>query len=184
MAKTNDKGLRQQDYAKGEYLPMENDDLTAVLSLGIQALKRGAVAKYTADPDGYKRFIERSQEYLDYINAVNQNPDIEKKLIVDIESWCVYCGITRETLRNYDSRGGAWHDFISYFKEIILSAKKQLAFTYKIPPAFALFDLVNNHQYHNTNEFHISAYVPKEIDELSEAELRKRAEQLPDVDNP
>ena len=183
MTKTDDKGLRQQDYAKGEYLPMENDDLTAVLSLGIQALKRGAVAKYTADKEGYERFIEHSQQYLDYVNAINQNPDIAKKLVVDIESWCVYCGITRETLRQYDSRGGIWHDFISYFKEIVVMCKKQLAFNYKIPPMFATFDLVNNHQYHNTNEFHFTSYVPKEEGLLTEEELIERARQLPDFDN-
>ena len=177
-------GLRQQEYEKGQYVPLENDDMTAVLNLGIQALKRGANAKYEADEDGYRRFVQRSQEYLDYVNSINQNPDIENKLIVDIESWCVYCGITRETLRNYDMRGGAWHSFIDYFKEVVVMVKKQLAFTYKIPQVFATFDLVNNHQYHNTNEFHISAYTPQEETHMTEEELRRKADELPGFDNP
>lgn len=179
MAKTDENGLRQQEYSKGQFLPMESDDLTAVLNLGIQALKRGASAKYSADEEGYKLFVERSKSYLDYVNGINQNSNIEKKLIVDIESWCVYLGITRETLRNYDARGEVWHEFISYFKEIIVMCKKQLAFNFRMPPMVHLFDLVNNHGYHNTNEFHITAYAPKEETKLSEEELIERAKQLP-----
>ena len=183
MAKTNENGLRQQDYAKGNYLPMESNDLTAVLNLGVMALKRGARPKYEDNEKGYKTFVSRSQEYLEYVQQINANPDIEKKLIIDIESWCVYIGLTRETLRQYEARGEAWKEFIEYFKEIIVTAKKQLAFNYKIPPMFATFDLVNNHGYRNTNEFHVSAYVPKEEKTLTEAELIEKARQLPDFDN-
>lgn len=182
MAKKNEEGLRQHEYAKGDYLPMESDDLTAVINLGIQALKRGARPKYRESEDGYQAFVECSQEYLDYVKQINDNPAIEKKLVIDIESWCVYVGITRETLRQYEARGGAWKEFIAYFKEIIVMCKKQLAFNYKIPPMFATFDLVNNHNYRNTNEFHVMADIPKKERTITAEELIETAKLLPKND--
>jgi len=182
MGKVNDLGIRQQNFAKGEYLPMESDDLNAVLELGIKALGRSR-AKYQDNEDGYNQFIENSRSYLEYVQDVNRNPDIDKKLIVDIEGWCVWCGITRETLRAYKNRGGAWQTFIDYFKEIIVMCKKQLAFTYKIPPMIATFDLVNNHGYRNTNEFRIAD--ERTIDntpKLTKEELIYKSMQLPDND--
>ncbi len=177
-AKTNEKGFRQQTYKKGEFLPMDSGDLHAVLTLGITALKRGARAKYSADTTGLQEFIYESQNYLEYVNTVNSNPDIDRKLIIDVESWCVFLGITRETLRQYSARNKDWKEFIDYFKEIIVTAKKQLAFNGKIPPMIAVFDLTNNHNYHNTSEFHLDTTPPEEEPKLSAEELIQEAQKL------
>ena len=176
----NKDGLRQQDYKKGKYQPMTADDLTAIIEIGTTAIEKryGAHPKYTADASGLQEFICQSKNYLNYVQTVNSNPEVERKLIIDIESWCVFLGITRETLRQYAGRSKEWQDFIAFFKEIIASGKKQLSLTGKIPPMIAVFDLTNNHNYRNTNEFHLQTTQNEPEQELSAEELLKKARKL------
>lgn len=150
---------KKQIEKRGECLPLETGDMTASLNLILDSIKRygGHPATYPATPEGLQVFIERSQEYFDYVNRVNANPKLEKKLIPDIEGWAVYLGTTRVTILSYAARGGQWAVAIDFFKNAISSSKKQLAMTYKIPSTVYIFDACNNHGYSNTNEFKISA---------------------------
>lgn len=177
MARKNSDGYSVQEYKKGECLPMECDDLTAVIDIGLKAVKNKHLQKYTDDEEGYNRFVKESQKYLEYVKQVNNN-GTEKKLIIDIESWCVSLGITRETLRKYSNRSEEWKEFIDLFKEVILSGKKQLAMTYKIPPMVYMFDVTNNHGYHNTSEFHLQAETVEPKQMATREELIEQAKNL------
>lgn len=137
--------------------PIQTGDMTASLTLAIDSLKRygGMPYKYPPTQEGLELFGQRSQDFFDYVARLNSNPEIEKKLILDVEAWCVYLGISRKTLFEYDKRGGAWSEYIQYVKNVINESKKQLALNYKIPPVLYMFDAANNHDYANTSEFKI-----------------------------
>ena len=181
----NDKHeLRQQPkYGKGEYSPIETGDTDAILALGIQAVRRGAVAKYPQDINGFNDFVAESQNYLEAVNAVNSNPEIERKVIVDIEGWCTYIGISRQTLMMYSKRPEPWREFIEYFKTVILSVKKQLALTNRIPAVAFVFDACNNHNYQSVNQIQVQTVQPEQQREFSSEELYKMASKLPGFSN-
>lgn len=150
------KGKSGRGVKKAE--PLETGDMTAILDLTIKSsIKRsGHTAYYPADKEGYDNFVNRTIDYFEYLNTVNSDPNLERKLIPDIENWAVYMGVTRATIFNYERRGGEWADMIAYFKNAIAAVKKQLALNYKIPPMVAIFDLTNNHSYVNTSEFKLT----------------------------
>lgn len=133
-----------------------NKDLSAVLDIAIKTL-RGRKVTYEANTEGLQAFINKSLEYLEYVKQVNEDPEVEHKLIADVEGWCVYCGITRTTIATYSRRDGDWQRFIELFREAIASFKKQAALSYRTPQMIAVFDLANNHGYKNTSEFKLSS---------------------------
>ena len=133
-----------------------NKDLSAVLDIAIKTL-RGRKVTYEAHTEGLQAFINKSLEYLEYVQKVNEDPEVEHKLIADVEGWCVYCGITRTTIATYSRRDGDWQRFIELFREAIASFKKQAALSYRTPQMIAVFDLANNHGYKNTSEFKLSS---------------------------
>jgi len=142
-------------------LPLECDDTTAILTMIIDksTARMGRPCQYSNDKRGLEEFVQNTIEYFEYVNTVNSNPDLDKKLIPDIESWAVYLGITRNTILNYEQRGGNWLDVIQFYKNAIASVKKQLALTFKVPPMIMAFDFTNNHGYCNTNEFKLTTEV-------------------------
>ena len=144
---------------KGTCLPLEKDDMTAILTLTIEKTKErgGYPATYPHTRQGITAFNENTVKYFEYVNDLNQRIDTERKLIPDIENWCVFLGITRQTLFNYEKRDKEWSDCIAYYKNAIASVKKQLAMNYKIPPMVYVFDATNNHHYVNSNEFKLTA---------------------------
>ena len=159
----NDNGLVPYEGKKGkrsgrgvkQCLPLETNDMTAILNMTIEvSTKRaGRPAEYPNTKQGLDEFIQCTIDYFEYVNTVNANPDLERKLIADIESWSVFLGITRQTLWIYEQRGGEWADCIQYYKNAIGAVKKQLALNYKIPPMIYVFDATNNHNYVNSTEF-------------------------------
>lgn len=168
MAKYNDKELspkeRVDDLRRSKVKcgrrdcePLQTGDMTASLTLILDSMKRygGKPCKYPPTPEGLELFIQRSEEFFQYAAELNARPDIEKKLILDVESWTVYIGISRQTLFDYAKRGGTWLEVINYIKNIINESKKQLALNYKIPPVLYMFDAANNHDYANTTEFKV-----------------------------
>lgn len=138
--------------------PLETDDMTAILDVAITVSKaRGCKpAIYPATAAGLEAFKEQTINFFEYVDGVNRNPEIERKLIPDIESWALYLGISRQTLWEYQKRNGEWKTTIEYFKNAIAAIKKQLALCGKIPPMVFVFDSANNHGYVNTSEFKIS----------------------------
>lgn len=171
IKKRDENGYRLLDYAKGSFEITETaDDLTAVVSDSIrslQALKArgGRPAVYAPTKEGLQDFLEDCSEYFRRINAINQNPELQKLVIPDIEGLCAHLQISRQTLHNYSvARSDDWHDAIELVRTCIASAKKQLANTYRIPPVFAIFDMVNNHNYVNASEFKLTTEEPRAIE--------------------
>ena len=163
---------------KGTCLPLDTDDMTAILTMTIAKSNErlGRPFHYPPSNQGLETFIQNTIDYFEYVNDINANPDLERKLIHDIENWCVLLGITRQTLFNYERRGPEWYDCIQYYKNAISSVKKQLALNYKIPPMVYVFDATNNHGYVNSNEFKLTAqteYVEKDTNAL-EREIVER----------
>ena len=140
-------------YGVGEVI--QTGDMTASLTLALDSLKRYGGRPFTYPPtqEGLALFVKNSEAFFRYAEELNANPEVEKKLILDIEAWTAYLGICRKTLFEYSKRGGAWADTIDYIKNIINGQKKQLALNYKIPPVLYIFDATNNHDYINAAEF-------------------------------
>lgn len=168
-------------YNKGSAELLEPDDLTALTQLAVSSLKEhgGHVAKYENSQAGLEQFVQKSVSFFEYCNEINASLEPQQRLIPDIESWCCFLGITRQTLMKYTKRNQQWSEAIEMIKEHIGMAKKQLGMRNRIPQMVLAFDLVNNHGYRNTNEFRITA-EPKQDTEatprISMAELTAIAE--------
>lgn len=161
---TKDKttGLQQyKTHKSAKCLPMETDDTTAILDMIIDKSteRMGRPCQYPNDKRGLEEFIQNTVSYFEHVNSINSNPDMERKLIPDIESWAVFLGITRATIFNYEQRGNDWREVIAYYKNAIASVKKQLALNFKIPPMIMAFDFCNNHSYINTSEYKLTTKV-------------------------
>ena len=173
IKKRDENGYRILDYAKGDFEVTETaNDLTAVVDDSIRSLQEvkargGRPAVYAPTKEGLQDFLEDCSEYFRRINSINQNPDMERLVVPDVEGLCAHLQITRQTLHNYAAtRSDDWHEAIELVRTCIASAKKQLANTYRIPPVFALFDLVNNHGYRNATEFKLTTEeTPRQIEE-------------------
>lgn len=160
--KRDSRGVRKmgayaKKYSKFDDEPGEAADLSALLAVSIEQIGsrvRGRPPIYENTEEGLREFLGATKNYFEYIrdaNAVN-----DEKLIPDIEGWSTFLGITRQTVLAYSQRNESWEEAISYVKDAILAAKKQLAFRFKIPPVIFLNDASNNHGYLNTSEFRIS----------------------------
>ena len=140
---------------KGTCEPLATNDLSAILELVIRNIEtnKGRQAAYPDTQQGLTAFCDATLNYFRYVNSINADEEFEKKIVPDVESWCVYLGITRTTLMTYTRRPGEWADMIENFKNSICACKKQCAFAGKIPPLVTIFDLTNNHHYLNTSTF-------------------------------
>ena len=139
-------------------LPLETNDTTAILTMAIEVstARMGRPAEYPNTKKGLDDFINKTIDFFQYLNATNSNPDLDRRLVPDIEAWACYCGITRQTIWTYEKRGSEWREVIEYYKGVIQATKKQLALNYKIPPAVFIFDSCNNAGYVNSNEFKLT----------------------------
>ena len=153
--------LRSYKNAKAKCLPMEPNDTNAILDLIITKStdRLGRPCQYENTKKGLEDFIQNTLDYFEYVNSVNSNPDMERQLVPDIESWAVFLGITRATIFNYEQRGVDWRDTIQYYKGCIASVKKNLALNFKVPPMIMAFDFCNNHGYINTSEYKLTTEV-------------------------
>lgn len=167
-------------YNKGECQTLDRDDLQAITTLAVTSLSqyKGVPAKYPNTPQGLADFVQKSQDFFTYCNEINADLEPEKRIIPDVEAWCVYMGIVRSTLHEYGKRSEAWKSAIDMVKTAIVSAKKQLALRGKIPQMIAVFDLTNNHGYLNTSEFRLTTEKPQDRAEprISMSELVRVAE--------
>ena len=160
------KGKKNKESGSGTKVckPLENDDTTAILDMALEVADKrmGRPAEYANSKQGLDTFVNTTIDYFEHVNAINSNPELKQKLIPDIESWSCYLGISRMTLWKYAKRGNEWENVIDYYKGVILSVKKQLAYNYKIPPAVFVFDSVNNHDYLNVTEYKMTTTVQTE----------------------
>lgn len=161
IVKYTAEGMRTSQFARGEYELLEAgraDDLTEVVKLGIKSLegarlRKCSPPKYEPDEQGLENFVGECERYLQRINEINSSLDEPFAVIPDHEGLCAFLGISRETYRKYKARSERWAYCIGLVDTVITSCKKSLALRGKIPPMFAVFDLVNNGDYFNTSEF-------------------------------
>lgn len=155
--------LQPKQYKRFEPEPIGSDNtLDAVLNMTIESLKIGRPSTYPETEAGFSDFKQATIDYFQYVRDTNSNPNINKKLVPDIEGWAGYTGLTRRTILTYEKqRGSKWSDFISQVKNAICAAKKELAFHSQIPPVVFMFDACNNHSYTNTSEYKIEAISDK-----------------------
>ncbi len=182
FSKRDERGVRKacayaKKYTKINPEPGNMADLGALLDVSIEQIGSRQVkgkAIYDNSGSGLNNFLEATKHYFEYIRDANKSN--EEKLIPDVEGWCIFLGITRQTALNYSKRSSEWEESISYIKDAILAAKKQLAFRFRIPPVVYLNDVSNNHGYLNTSEFKITANGNESGDkpELTREEIAAR----------
>lgn len=132
------------------------EDVQPINDMILASIKNngGRPAVYANNDIGLDSFIKSTLSYFAYVNTANSQIDNPKRqLILDIDSWATYLGISRQTLHDYSKRSERWRSTIQYYKDAIGASKKQLALQGYIPSVLAVFDLANNHGYVNTSEF-------------------------------
>lgn len=155
--------MAEKQYKRQGYAPdlSDSDNISAVTNILLETIKAGRPAAYEDSIEGLEAFKKGTVDYLEYVQRTNES-GLEKKVMVDIESWACFLGITRATIATYErTRGEYWQQFIAVVKNGIAAAKKEAAFHGQLQPMIAVFDLANNHNYKNTNEFKLET-VPKE----------------------
>lgn len=160
---------------------LDGDELGAILDIGISSLSIPAETKkrtprYLDTPDGLENFRQASKAYFQYVKDVNAAPEGSEKarLVPDIESWASFLGITRAMLQGYErNRSEDWKRAIAEVKDVITACKKQLAFTGKMPPVLAIFDLTNNSGYVNASEYHLTADAAPEAKQITAEEWER-----------
>lgn len=181
IVKFTPEGMRTSQFARGEYELLEAgraDDLTEVVKLGIKSLegarfRKCLPPKYEPDEQGLENFVGECEKYLQKINEINSSLDEPFAVIPDHEGLCAFLGISRETYRKYKARSERWAYCIGLIDTVITSCKKSLALRGKVPPMFAIFDLVNNGGYYNTNTFTPDHLEGFEVVESPEQRLKR-----------
>lgn len=83
------------------------------------AMNGGRPPVYEPTLDGLALFKQNTNDYFTY--NTNMNPGV-----CNIDEWCVYCGITRQTLGTYyKQRDDSWKAFIDFVKGNIAVMRKQ-----------------------------------------------------------
>lgn len=145
----NERGARLQKYTRfKEGQDYERMEIPPMLEM--MALAKANIEDFTRKGHGAKYetidlFLKAAQDYFDYLADC-----VEDKvfLIPDIEGFCVFIGIDRLTLGEWErKRGQTWSYAIQNIKNQIAAVKKQLALTGKIPPMVFAIDFNNNHGY-------------------------------------
>ena len=106
--------LQPKEYRRFTPEPIGVDNtLEAVLNTTIESLKQGRPPAYPETEQGLEDFRQTTIDYFQYVKDTNANPDIDKKLVPDIEGWAVFTGLTRRTILTYEKqRGESWRNFI------------------------------------------------------------------------
>lgn len=159
---------------------LKPEDVSPVLDMVCACIKntKGRPCTYPNTIEGLQAFKANAEGYFTYLQSVNSKLEERQQLIPDIEGLALFVGVDRSTLIRYSERGGEWKEVISYIKGGIAYSKKQLALRGKIPPILAIFDLANNHNYHNANEFHLPTDNRTAQEENNDTSLEQRCADL------
>lgn len=132
------------------------NEIGEIMAITKQVLENPQM-NYPNDDVGFEAFRTNTISYLNYVQQVNASGNLDKQIIPDIEGWANFIGLTRRKI-NYmqKTRSEKWADLIDQMKNGISACKKQLALNGQISPVMAIFDLTNNHDYVNSNEFKIN----------------------------
>jgi hypothetical protein len=167
----NEMGVRRQVYKRNKGLiPVNGEETRALMEVMKRQFLPGSENKHKKY-EKLEDFKNALITYFDYIADSNENG---ADLIPDIEGFCCFAGICRDTLNDWErSRPGEYSDTIKDFKNAVASYKKQLALKGKIPPIVFATDFNNNHGYTQKQEINITPLNP--LGELpSPDEIMKR----------
>ena len=181
-ATRDENGVRKQSYKRfkpgRDYEEIETAQAVALCDMMLDGFKR-SVADAERGKGGRPRKLETVEEFREvaerYINYIKERALDGVRLVPDIEGFCAFAGISRETLNNWETaRPGAYSDTIKRLKTSIAAFKKQLAFAGKIPPIVFATDMNNNHGYTQAAQ-KIDLNVGKQAAELpTAAEIAQR----------
>ena len=181
-AQRDENGVRKQNYKRfkpgRDYEEIETAQAVALCDMMLDGFKR-SVADAERGKGGRPRKLETVEEFREvaerYINYIKDRALDGVRLVPDIEGFCAFAGISRETLNNWETaRPGAYSDTIKRLKTSIAAFKKQLAFAGKIPPIVFATDMNNNHGYTQAAQ-KIDLNVGKQAAELpTAAEIAQR----------
>lgn len=175
-ATRDENGVRKQSYKRfkpgRDYEEIETAQAVALCDMMLDGFKR-SVADAERGKGGRPRKLETVEEFREvaerYINYIKDRALDGVRLVPDIEGFCAFAGISRETLNNWETaRTGAYSDTIKIFKNTIAAYKKQLAFNGEIPPIVFATDFNNNHGYTQAAQ-KIDLNVGKQAQELPTA---------------
>lgn len=148
IEKYDERGVRRQVYKRYEegedYLPVEADETRAMIEMVKRQFLNPKVRARRKYPDleDFKAVI------VEYFNYIADSNDAGSNLIPDVEGFCTFAGISRETLNDWQrTRPGEFAETIGDLKNAIAACKKQLALRGKIPPIVFATDFNNNHGY-------------------------------------
>lgn len=179
------QGVRKQNYKRfqegRDYEPTEAEKTAALCDMfrkGFFDIEEtpdgGEVQRKPGRPRKYEdlgEFVDVVGRYIDYIESKAADG---VRLIPDIEGFCAFAGISRDTLNDWErTRPGEYSDTIKRLKNAIAAYKKQLALSGKIPPLVFATDFNNNHGYTQVQKIEMTA--TRKLDELPEkADILKR----------
>lgn len=179
------QGVRKQNYKRfqegRDYEPTEAEKTAALCDMfrkGFFDIEEtpdgGEVRRKPGRPRKYEdlgEFVDVVGRYIDYIESKAAEG---VRLIPDIEGFCAFAGISRDTLNDWErTRPGEYSDTIKRLKNAIAAFKKQLALSGKIPPLVFATDFNNNHGYTQMQRIEMTA--TRKLDELPEkADILKR----------
>lgn len=150
------KELRKYKQISTELRPEDVQPINSMINAALKNLG-GRPAVYPNNEEGLQSFITNSLAYFEYMEKANaQIDDNKRQLILDVDSYAVFLGISMKTISEYQKRSEVWNKTISLFKDAIGASKKQLALHGLVPAVMAIFDLCNNHGYVSTSEFKLS----------------------------
>lgn len=179
------QGVRKQSYKRfkegQDYKPTKAETTSALCDMfrrGFMGIEEtadgGEVQRKPGRPrkiETVEEFVETAEKYIDYIEG---QAAAGVRLIPDIEGFCCFAGISRDTLNDWErTRSGEYSDTIKRFKNAVAAYKKQLALSGEIPPIVFATDFNNNHGYIQQHTLELQAV--RKLDALPDrAEVVKR----------
>jgi hypothetical protein len=157
LSKRDAKGVRKQVYKRHkegvDYLPIQADETTAMIDI----MKKPFLCADIRERRKYKELPKFKEVIIQYFDYIADSNTAGAKLLPDIEGFCAYAGICRDTLNDWErTRPGEFSETIKTLKNAIASFKKQLALKGKIPPIVFATDFNNNHGYTQKQEIALS----------------------------
>lgn len=170
----DENGVRKQEYKRfkqgRDYEPVGDTQTIALCDMmrrGFFGIEETAEGGEVQRKPGRPRKIETVEAFTEivekYISYIEEQAKKGVRLIPDIEGFCCFAGISRDTLNDWErTRPGEYSDTIKRFKNAVASYKKQLALDGKIPPLVFATDFNNNHGYVQQTKIDIQPTKPLE----------------------
>ena len=138
---------------KRDFEPMKGTELLALYDLARRNMLRGTVGHAEVKYETAEALRKAIVGYWDYLEDQNT---LGNPLIPDVEGLATYLGVSRDTLRNWETgrtmKGKGFDVVVAQAKNDIAACKKQLGQLGNLPPIVMAMDFNNNHGYVQKNE--------------------------------